>query len=209
MRYNTVHTLILTSLGCELSRCFNEKNWRVSLCVQELCHPLDFLWILAATPGCRNTTGLPVVSWFHHYLVLGFWLASVQTTGLSVPSSLQHVYLTQALDGNRSHSDLPFLESHCRLLLLYLVKWTSLRMVWDDCSRVLKVSFRLKDENWRKNSMTSLEPRSVRTSPFYIVFESRFIWDVVLDRWSTHKNIRFHHKAFRAIILLACSRGLS
>ena len=32
----------------------------------------------------------------------------VAKTGLSVLSFLQHLGLTQALDGNRSHSDLPF-----------------------------------------------------------------------------------------------------
>ena len=35
-----------------------EKNCRVSLSDQELCHPRDILWILAAIPVCRNTTGL-------------------------------------------------------------------------------------------------------------------------------------------------------
>ena len=35
---------------------------------------------------------------------------------------VQHVNLTQVLDGNLSHSDLPFLESHCRLTQLWLVK---------------------------------------------------------------------------------------
>ena len=54
----------------------HEKNWRVSLCVQELCHPLDFLKILAATPGCRNTTGLTVLDRDRHfYFFLGFRLA--------------------------------------------------------------------------------------------------------------------------------------
>ena len=57
-----------------------------------------------------------------------FWLAWQryqdwqQTTGLSSLSFLQHLNLTQALDGNRSHLDLPFLESHCRLTQLWLVK---------------------------------------------------------------------------------------
>ena len=67
----------------------------------------------------------------------------------------------------------------------------------------------LKKENWRNNSLTSQEPRSERSSPCCIVFESRFKWDVVFDRWSIRKNIRFHRKAFRARRLLAYSRGLS
>ena len=36
-----------------------------------------------------------------------------------------------------------------------------------------------------------------------------FSWDVVLDRWFTHMSIHVHRKAFRAIRLLACFRGLS
>ena len=39
---------------------------------------------------------------------------------------------------------------------------------------VLKVSLMLKNENWRKNSMTSLEPRSERSSPYYNVSGYRF-----------------------------------
>ena len=44
----------------------------------------------------------------------------------------------------------------------------------DDQSPALKVSLMLKNENWRKNSLTSLEPRSERSSPCCIVSESRF-----------------------------------
>ena len=40
----------------------HERNLRVSLCVQELCHPQDSLWILAAIPVCRNDTGLPTLA---------------------------------------------------------------------------------------------------------------------------------------------------
>ena len=66
----------------------------------------------------------------------------------------------------------------------------------------------LKKESWMQNSLTSLEPRSERSSPYYSVSEYRFLWDVVFDRWSTRKNIRFHRKAFLVMQLLAYSRGL-
>ena len=39
----------------------------------------------------------------------------------------------------------------------------------NNASPVLKVSLKLKDENRRKNSLTSLEPRSERSSPCCIV----------------------------------------
>ena len=51
-------------------KILHEKNWRVSLGVQELHHPLKFLGILAATPGFQNLRDL-----------------SRQTTGFSVLSS--------------------------------------------------------------------------------------------------------------------------
>ena len=40
---NTVFTQIFTSRGCGLLKKLHEKNWRVSLCVQELFHPQDSL----------------------------------------------------------------------------------------------------------------------------------------------------------------------
>ena len=75
--------------------------------------------------------------------------------------------------------------------------------MWDDDSPVLKVSLRLRVENWMKNSLTSLEQRSERSSPCYIVS----VWFLTIDPFI--KNIRLHRKAFRAIRLLAYPRGLS
>ena len=66
-----------------------------------------------------------------------------------------------------------FLESHHHLMLLS-VRETSLKKMWNNASPVLKVSLRLKNENRRRNSLTSLEPRSERSSPCCIVSESRF-----------------------------------
>ena len=64
-------------------KMIHEKNLCVSLCVQELCHPQDSTWILAAIPVYRNTTGLSV---------------------LSSP----HVHLTQILYGNLPTQIFPF-----------------------------------------------------------------------------------------------------
>ena len=36
----------------------------------------------------------------------------------------------------------------------------------------------LKDENWMKNSMTSVEPRSERSSPCCTVSEHRFFYEM-------------------------------
>ena len=47
----------------------------MSLCVQELCHPQDSVWILATIRVCRNDTSLTVLDReSHFYLVSGFWL---------------------------------------------------------------------------------------------------------------------------------------
>ena len=77
----------------------HEKNWRVSLCVQELCHPQNFLWILAAIPICHRSHRSISWSWF----LLGFWIFDGLglTTGHPV-LSFQHVYLTQLRDRNPS-----------------------------------------------------------------------------------------------------------
>ena len=96
------------------------KNWRESLHVREFHHPPKFLRILAATPGCQNDTGLPVLDrGLRFYLVLDFWLAC--SRGRPV-LDFQHVYLTQTRDRNPSHTGLSVLWSHFRL--------TQMRMSW-------------------------------------------------------------------------------
>ena len=66
---------------------------------------------------CLNTTGLTVLDRGLRFdLVLNFWLA--WSTGRTV-LAFQHVYLTQVLDGNLSHTSLSVLvQSHCRLTQL-------------------------------------------------------------------------------------------
>ena len=79
----------------------------------------------------------------------------------------------------------------------------------DDDSPVLKVSLRLKDENWRKNSLTSLEPRWERSSQCCIVSNPVFdeVWFLTVDPFM--RISVFIAKAFQATILLTCFRGLS
>ena len=113
-------------------KILHETNWRVSLCVQELFHPQDFSEFLQPLRDVRRqrrwlSSKQRVSPFYRGFLFIwffGFELAWQryqvwqQTTGLSVLSFPQHLHLTQVLDGNRSHSDLPFLKSHCRVLLL-------------------------------------------------------------------------------------------
>ena len=165
-------------------KILHEKNWRVSLCVQEHHHPPKFPWILAATPGdlSRQTTGVTVLSWSPFYLFLvGFLvgLATLLVIGFTAnngcPRSIINIETWHRhWRGYHFQFDPLFLESHCHLMLLSLVKKTSFKKMWNNASPVLKVSLMLKSENWRKNSLTSLEPRSERSSPCCIVSEYRF-----------------------------------
>ena len=75
-----------------------------SLFVRELCHPPNFLRIIAAIPVRRKFTGLSVLyRGLRFHLFSDFWLA--WSTSLPV-LSFQHVYLTQLLKRNLSHTDL-------------------------------------------------------------------------------------------------------
>ena len=82
------------------------------------------------------------------------------------------------------------------------------RWGWRRWRRMTLLSHRCLWSRWKMN-LTNLVPQSERSSPCYTLTESHFFWDVVLDHWSIRRNTRFHRKAFRAITLLACSRGLS
>ena len=53
----------------------HEKNWRVSLCVQELHRPRDFQWILAAISSMSEHNGSPrSKSWSSFLFGFGFWV---------------------------------------------------------------------------------------------------------------------------------------
>ena len=69
-----------------------------------------------ARPASANNGFHRSISSFSFFLVLDFWSAWA-TRSLPV-LSLQRVNLTQALDGNLSNSDLPFLESHCNTVVV-------------------------------------------------------------------------------------------
>ena len=178
----------------------------------------------AATPGFQNstaldlsrqTTGLPVLSGFPLYLFWDFsWLGRAhqvrqQTTGLPVLSSLQYLILTQALEANQFHWDPLFLESHCRLML-YRSWWR--RRAWRSRMMTL-ISWRCHwgwrtRTGWRTRwQVWSHDRNEVVRVTLYL--NPVLKWDVVFDRWSTRKKIRFQRKTFRAIMLLACSRELS
>ena len=132
-------------------------------------------------------------------LVFGFyWLGCHQ-----VALTHHQTQLTLALEWCHCWSRLLVLGSKFHLLYVKKTSWKKM-MMYD--SPVLKVSLKLKIQ---RTNLTSLEPRLERSSPYCRLSESRFWWDVVVDHWSIRRNIRFHRKAFRATILLACFRRLS
>ena len=89
----------------------HEKNWRVGLCVQELYHPRDFPWILAAIPVFQNTTGRSVPSrGFRFYLVLDFLVGFVNGSPRSVRSTCE-------LDTRAGKESIPLRSSRARVAL--------------------------------------------------------------------------------------------
>ena len=182
------------------------KNWRVSLSVQELYHPRDFLWILAAIPVCRNTTGLTVLNrGLRFYVVLNIWLAWSRS-----PRSFLS---TCSLDTDTGEESIPHRSS---LVLVSLSLWyipgcwvDELEEDVDDQSPAWRCH--RCEEGKLEEDLVGKPGTHHRNEVLCVssVSEYRFWWDVVFDHWSIHKSIHVHRKAFRAIKLLAYPRGLS
>ena len=163
----------------------------MSLCVQELCHPLDFLWILAATPGYRHTTGLSVLSWFHLYLIWGVLvgLGAALDDNLSQSSSCTRVWLSF---GTVVIVEIDELEEDVGWLLSCL-------------ESVIEV------EGWELEEELDDKPGTTIGKKFSVLHCIRILslmrcYPHPYSHWSIHRNARFHRKACRAIILLACFR---
>ena len=58
----------------------------------------------------------------------------------------------------------------------------------DDDSPVLKVSLRLKDENWRKNSLTSLDPNPVFNEMWFLTVDPLLRISVFIAKLPSDKN---------------------
>ena len=94
---------------------------KINMFIKTTCFPMKQCTQNAEGPNlaCR---------WEPHLACQGCQARLSSFSGQKAPNStehpvfVQHVNLTQVLDGNLSHSDLPLLESHCRLTQLWLVK---------------------------------------------------------------------------------------
>ena len=197
-------------------KVIREKNLRESLCVQELCHAQDSLWILAAFPVFRNGTGLPVLARGpHFYLVFGFF------------------WLADALLGSRRTRVSPFLPFHtftwhnCGMVIyparvspflsIHTFAWHSWRChgwwgrrAWGRLGMINFLPWSCHG-CWRRQARgRTCSTIGTKLSGLHSLYPNTvFKWDVVFDRWSTRMSIHIHRKAFLAIRLLAYPRGLS
>ena len=201
----------------------HEENWRVSLCVQNLYHPPDFPWILAATPGFQNstvldlsrqTTGFPVLSRspFHLFLEIFGWLGELARDWIHgrprvSPFYHQHWNLTQALERYHFQFDRSLSRVSLSLDVAVIGEEDELEEDVGQClscfESVLEVDEDPEDELDKPGTTTGTK--------FSVLHCIRipFLMRCGFDHWSIHKNIRFHRKAFQATVLLACFRGLS
>ena len=86
-----------------------EKNWRVSLRVQELCYPQDFLWLLAPIPGSQNLASCPVLN-----RALRFFLVFVFLVGM-VNGSHRSFRSTCELDTGTGWESIPLKSSRAQV----------------------------------------------------------------------------------------------
>ena len=191
-------------------KIIHEKKSRVSLCVQELCHPRDFLRILTAIPVCQNRTCHPVLfSWFSLLWGFGFLVLLGQqrvTPFYSLNKWAWHkywmgIYPTQIFP--------------CSNLTVawHICDWWS-RRAWGRCRMIALLSWRChwcwRMRTGRRTCWQALnhDRNEVLSITLYLntVFFTRcgFFY-----RWTNYMNIRLHRKAFRAMRLLAYPRGLS
>ena len=66
-------------------KIIHEKNCRVSLCVKELCHPQNSLWIQAAILVRRNDTSLPVLPRDSHFFGFVILVGLVDNCSSGIP----------------------------------------------------------------------------------------------------------------------------
>ena len=100
----------------------HEKNWRVSLRVQELHHPQIFPEFLQPLWDVGTQRVAP---FYLGFLFMGFWVWLAWST-------------TQALERCHFQFDPLFLESHYHLMLLSLVKEDELEEYVEQCLSCLE-----------------------------------------------------------------------
>ena len=183
----------------------HEKNRHVSVCVQELSSTRFSLNSCSHSGISEHNGSHRSVSWFSFLLGFGILVRLVKKLLL--------------WDSRRTRVS-PFLPFntcawHKHWMGIYptqvfpcsslTVAWPSHgwwgRRAWGRYRMINLLSWRChgcwreKTGGWTRWQARNHDRNEVLCST---VFENHFQWDVFFDRWSTHKNIRFHRKAFRA-----------
>ena len=145
-------------------KILHERNWRVeSLCsgtIHEIfslnsCNLSGISEVALLSWQPQRVSPFSQVSFQFVFGIVGwlgelFVIGSRQTTGFPVLSS------TLKLDTGTGSDSIPILSFSSLTV-------TNLRMMWNNASPVSKVSLKLKDENRKKNSLTSMEPQKERS----------------------------------------------
>ena len=126
----------------------HEKNWRVSLCVQELCHAQPFRYFGMA----RVTPHLLVIFIFIWFLAFGWF-------------SQQLFWCFRRM---RVSPFLPFHFHMKQLKMSGVVRQMSLRKTWDDQFHALKVSWMLKKTSLRKKLVVATKTAGVSSKTFIV-----------------------------------------
>ena len=222
MSINTVLTQIRTFRRRKL-RMVRSKNWRVSLCVQELHHPPHFLWILAATPGFQNlrdvrrqTTSVRVLSWSPFYLFLVFLVgwATLLVIGFTANNGFHRSIINiETWHRLGEEVSLSVRSSFSSLIITwYCCRWWR-RRAWRRCRTMplpssrchwswkMRTGGRTRWQAWNHDRNEFLR---IANNPNSVINE---MWFLTVD--SLIRISDFHRKAFQATILLACYRVLS
>ena len=179
------------------------RNFIIHQIFSEFLQPLRDLWIKRVSPFLQQRVfpDLSVVLFFFGFE--SFFLAW-STSGL--PDLSSTVVDTVTGEASLFYSILSFSSPS----ITYCRWW---RRAWRRCGTMTLLSWKCP-WSWRTRSWTRICWQAWnhnRNDVLRVALYPNPVlkWDVVFDHWSIHKNIRFHRKAFRATILLACFRGLS
>ena len=149
----------------------------------------------------RPWVGRPVPSLVPFYLFFDFyWLGQYQVARSLINRSWHSYWRDVTLNSILSFSSLDF--TYCRWRRWGWRRWWGITLLSRRCPWGWWV--RSRRRIWQAWNHNRNEVLRVAGNPNTVLNEMWFF-----DHWSIRKNIRFHRNAFRAIRLLAYSRGLS
>ena len=193
------------------SRLLHVGLWRyfmrktgVRVPVFRICHPRDSLNSCSHS-GMSEQNGSPrTCSWFSFVFSFGVLV------GLGNNGSPRSFRLTCELDTSTGWMSIPLRSSLSRLSLslntVVVGEVDELEKDVEQCLSYLEGVIEV--ERWEPEEELVNKPGTTIGTKFSVLHCIRILFQMRC-RWSTHKNIRFHRKALRAIRLRTYSRGLS